>query len=104
MDQKGFTMRSSGRRMSTLVAGAAVGALLLAGCGGDDDDRSEKEQEVIDALVDEGATEDDAGCFVDALGADRVERFISASDDEVSAEDQAEALEALQECGVELEG
>lgn len=95
--------------MRTMRAGAALVAVLaltVAGCGDDDDDsRSEADQEVIEALTSDGATEEQAECFVDALGADTVLKFLGAPDeDDVTADEQADALEALQECDIELEG
>lgn len=95
--------RSITRMVTTAVTALAAGGLLLAACGSDDG-TSEADREVIDALVDEGATEEEATCFVDALGADTVEKFIHADEDSVSADDQEAALAALDDCGVELGG
>lgn len=71
---------------------------LVVGACGDDDDGGGENEELVQAMVSEGATEEQARCFVDELG-DDAERMFSAADDELSEDDQEALFSALEECG-----
>lgn len=80
-----------------LLAGGLLLAVALMACGDDGGSASASTQELINMMVSEGATEEEARCFVDELG-DAAERLFGASEDDLSEEDQARLLEALMEC------
>jgi hypothetical protein len=63
-------------------------ALTATACGGGSND------ELVDELVGEGATEAQARCFIDALG-DDAERIIRADESELSDDDLAAMFGAL---------
>lgn len=81
-----------------LVATAAllVMAVGLVGCSDDD---GEIDQELVDAMVSEGATEEEARCFIEEVGND-AERIFNAADEDLSEEDLENVLNALEACGV----
>ena len=83
-------------RVRTIAAAAAIGALALAGCGGGGSDDSTR-QEIVDSMVSEGATEEQANCFVDELG-DDAQRLYEMEDDEATEEDMTQVIEAMSEC------
>ena len=83
-------------RVRTIAAAAAIGALALAGCGGGGSDDSTR-QEIVDSRVSEGATEEQANCFVDELG-DDAQRLYEMEDDEATEEDMTQVIEAMSEC------
>lgn len=85
------------RRRLGLVAMAAllVMALGLVACG--DDDGGEINQDLVDAMVSEGATEEEARCFIEEVGSD-AERIFLASDDELSEDDLEKVLDAVEAC------
>lgn len=76
--------------------------LALAGCGGDDDSGGDNE-ELVSALVSEGATEEEARCFVDELGADATQKFITAADAEFSEDELQDVFDALEACGIDTQ-
>jgi hypothetical protein len=91
-------------RVRAVAAAAALPALVLAGaaCGSDDDGGADggDRQELVDSMVSEGATEDQARCFVDELG-DDAERLYTAADAELSEEDLSRIAEAFRTCDPE---
>lgn len=84
------------------LAGAAVLAITFAACGDDDDDDSggSANDELIAAMVSEGATDAEARCFVDEVG-DDAERLFTAADEDLSEEDEATLLAAFQACAAD---
>jgi hypothetical protein len=76
-------------------------AMALAACGDDGGGESDADADaVIDAMVSEGATEDEARCFVEEIGsADDAERLFTADDEDLSEGDLARLVEALTACG-----
>lgn len=81
------------------VASTLALGLLFGACGGDDDDGGDSaDQALIDAMVSEGATEEQARCFIDELG-DDADRIYGADEDDLSEEDLERALQAFQDCG-----
>ena len=95
-------MTNTWRRLIGLsVAGLLV--LGVAGCGDDDDDGGNgggDNDELIDQMVAEGATREEAECVVDELG-DDAERLLTMDEDEdPDPEDLVKFLEAISECGI----
>jgi len=92
-------------RVRIVATGAAVAALALvgaAGCSSDSDDGGGSsdggaDTELVDAMVGEGAPQDVAECYVEALG-DDARRLWEASDDELSDDEQQQIQDALVEC------
>lgn len=72
--------------------------MLLAACGG-----GGANQELIDALEAQGATAEQAECFVDAVGEEQAQLFA----DNIEADEPPEGIdiqaitEAVAECGIE---
>jgi polyhydroxyalkanoate synthesis regulator phasin len=71
----------------------------LTACGDDDEGGSSNAQALIDAMVSEGAPEEEARCLVDELG-DDAERLWTSDDADLSEEDMEKFEEALKECGI----
>lgn len=96
------------------VLGAALLMCTFAACGDDDDNggsgrssgsgsgsssaSSSSDSDLIDAMVSEGATEEEARCFVEALGDDAERLFGTPDDADLSEEDQDDLLAALEAC------
>lgn len=92
------------KRFMKLAAMVAL-AGAVAACGGDDDSEADDPdvQELIDAMVSEGATTEQARCFIDELGFDDAERIYGADDADLSEDDMNSALAAFEACGA-MEG
>lgn len=85
---------------------AALPLVMVAGACGSDDGASASSEDgsrVVAAMVDEGATQEEAECLVDALGAADAERFVSSDEDELSEADSARFLDAVLDCNPDLE-
>ena len=78
------------------MAAMIVMAVGLVGCGGDDDD-AKINQDLVDAMVSEGATEEEARCFIEEVGSD-AERIFNAEDEDLSEEDLEKVLNAVEAC------
>lgn len=83
----------------TLPALVLALGLLLAACGGGSDSSA-----LVDAFVEQGATAEEAQCFVDAVGDEQAQLIV----DNIDAADAPEGIDveavtnALIECGVDL--
>ena len=84
-------------RRGMLLASVVLLAGALVACGDDDGGGSASNQALIDAMVSEGASADEARCFVEELG-DAAERLFSAEEEDLSDEDRDRLLAALEEC------
>jgi hypothetical protein len=81
------------RRSLVLAVGALSLLALLAGaCGGEPSDG-----EIVDELVDQGLTEDQAECMVDELG-DDAGRLFTADEDAITEEDGEKLFGAIFSC------
>ena len=84
-------------RHTTTALVLALG-LLLTACGGGGSD-------LVQTFVDEGATQEEAECFVDAVGDDQAQLLV----DNIDADEPPEGIDievltnALVECGVDLD-
>jgi len=87
-------------RLVFVAAGIVLLTFALTACGGDDGG-SEVDQALLDTMVAEGATEEQARCFLSELG-DDAERLFAAEDEDLSEDDQEKLLDAFEECGGEL--
>jgi hypothetical protein len=83
----------------TIVLVAAAATLALAACGGDGDST---DQDFVTALVEQGATEDQAECLADELDADLRDAFVSGADAPDSAADGQAVLDAYEACEIDL--
>lgn len=88
-----------GRRLGLAVSLLVLGlALPLAGCGDDSGELSEAERdELVETLVAEGASRDEAECFVDELEGD-LGRLINSDEAELSEDDAKALTAALTKC------
>ena len=91
------THPSRGLRVTAAALGA-VAALFISACGssggGTSDDTRQK---LIDAMVSEGATQENAECLVNELG-DDAERPWTTEDADLSDEDTEKFTAAAQKC------
>ena len=88
----GIRVASRRTASSLLVLG-----LLLTACGGGGG------SEVVDRLVEEGATQEEAECFVDAVGEDQAQLIADNLDADEPPEgvDLEAVTDGLIECGVD---
>lgn len=88
--------------MKSIWKASAVAAvvMLAAACGDDDDSAADDpaRQDLVDAMVSEGASEDEANCFIDELGLDDAERIYGADEADLSEDDMDKTLSAFEEC------
>ncbi|MEX0783695.1 MAG: hypothetical protein WD557_13705 [Dehalococcoidia bacterium] len=82
------------KRRAILLSFGAISlfGLVAAACGGDPSN-----DEIVDRLVDEGLSEDQATCMVDELG-DDAGRLFGADEDEISDEDAEKLFGAVFSC------
>ncbi|WP_108667009.1 hypothetical protein [Euzebya rosea] len=82
----------------TMTALVLALGLLLTACGGGGSD-------LVQTFVDEGATQEEAECFVDAVGDEQAQLLV----DNIDADEPPEGIDidaltdALIECGVDLD-
>lgn len=107
-------------KITMVAATAAVGVLALVGCSSSGGDGSETSgandnttattmpsgdrEELVRAMVSEGATEEVANCFIDEVGVDGTKRIRASEDSELSESDMTTIERALQKCDPELLG
>lgn len=83
-------MSSVLHRAGVLMALCAMSLSTAIACGGGDS----ANDDLVEQLVAEGATEEQARCFVDELG-DDADRLMEADEDEISDEDAEKLIAAL---------
>lgn len=80
------------------AAAVALAALLVSACGSSEGGVSgDTRQKLIDAMVSEGATQENAECLVDELGGD-AERLWTTADADLTDEDTEKFTAAAQKC------
>lgn len=88
-------MRPLIRRTAVPAALAAVLALTLTACGDDYD------EDLVNDLKDQGASQEEAECFIDELGEDDARDFVKLGDAEPAPDDLEKYLDALDECSID---
>ena len=85
---------------TTMSAALLALGLMLAACGGDDGGSS-----LVDTFVEQGATQEEAECFIEAVGDEQAQLIV----DNIDAEEAPEGIDvevltnALIDCGVDLQ-
>jgi hypothetical protein len=91
-------------RIRIMATGAALGIVTLAGCGSDGAGSGAEREQLVQAMVSEGATETQADCFIDRVGEDDAQRIFEADDAELSESDMEAIERALAACDPEAMG
>lgn len=81
------------RKLTTTAIGAVL-ALTLTACGDDYD------SDLVDALKEQGASQEEAECLIDEIGEDGAQDFLDSVDAESPPDNAEEIIAALDECGV----
>ena len=82
------------RTTATTTALVAALALTLGACGDDYD------ADLVDALEAQGASQEEAECFIDEIGEDDAQGFLDNIDADSPPDNADEIIAALDECGV----